>query len=370
MGKWNKVTLGSICSFKYGQMPKKSELVDTGYPVFSGYRIVGYSKIYHYKEPEIIVVARGEGGTGDIKMSPPNCFLTNLSIVVLIESEEVDKSFLFYRLASTKLWSLRTGSAQAQITIDRLKDYEIELPTLFIQRHIANVATSFDVLIENNKSRIKILEEIARLLYREWFVYFRYPGHGSVPLVNSSLGSIPKGWSVKKMKDIADVGWGDTNVTKSSYVNEGFDAYSATGRDGFRDTYDYDKSGIVLSAIGANCGKTWLAMGKWSCIKNTIRIFGTDEVPTEFLYYLTGNLEFWSRRGSAQPFISQTDIRNKELIVPDKNTLTKFTLIVSNILKQAHLLNKKNEYLREMRDLLLPRLISGQITLDEKAPVA
>jgi len=70
---WQKCQLGQVCSFKYGQMPKKEDLTDEGYPVFSGYGIVGASNKFHYEEPQIVVVARGVGGTGDVKMSPPFC---------------------------------------------------------------------------------------------------------------------------------------------------------------------------------------------------------------------------------------------------------------------------------------------------------
>ncbi len=128
MAAWRSAKLGEICRFKYGEMPKPSDISEEGYPVFSGYRLVGHSNRYHYRNSEIIVVARGIGGTGDIKMAPPFCFLTNLSIAILIETPDVFKTFLYYRLASTTLWELRTSSAQAQITIERLKDFEVKIP--------------------------------------------------------------------------------------------------------------------------------------------------------------------------------------------------------------------------------------------------
>ena len=181
MATWRNVKLGEICRFKYGEMPKKSDLTEKGYPVHSGYRQVGHSHRYHYPNSEIIVVARGVGGTGDIKMSPPLCFLTNLSIAILLESPEVLKQFLFYRLSSTTLWELRTGSAQAQITIERLKDYEVCIPPLPTQQRIATILSAYDELIENSQRRIKILEQMARNLYREWFVNFRYGCSGSIP---------------------------------------------------------------------------------------------------------------------------------------------------------------------------------------------
>ena len=110
--------------------------------------------------------------------------------------------------------------------------------------------------------------------------------------------------------EIADVNWGDTHTTKQSYSTTGFTAYSASGPDGLLPYADYDRTGIVLSAIGADCGKTWLAKGKWSCIKNTIRLFSKeDDVDTEFLYWATRDSDYWPKRGSAQPFISQGDAR-------------------------------------------------------------
>lgn len=117
-------------------------------------------------------------------------------------------------------------------------------------------------------------------------------------------------WKSAALGEIADLNWGDTKTTKASYSEKGFTAYSASGPDGFLPYADYERTGVVLSAIGSDCGKTWLAKGKWSCIKNTIRFFSkTDRVNTEFLYWATLNSDYWPKRGSGQPFISQGDAR-------------------------------------------------------------
>jgi type I restriction enzyme S subunit len=121
-----------------------------------------------------------------------------------------------------------------------------------------------------------------------------------------------------QLQDILDVQWGDTKTTKSSYVPTGYLAYSASGPDGFLDRFDYDREGIVLSAIGANCGTTFFATGKWSCIKNTIRIFPKSEsIDLKYMYYITKSPDFWPIRGSAQSFISQTDIRELYVQLPE-----------------------------------------------------
>jgi type I restriction enzyme S subunit len=121
-----------------------------------------------------------------------------------------------------------------------------------------------------------------------------------------------------QLKDVLDIQWGDTKTTKASYVPEGYLAYSATGPDGFLEKFDYDREGIILSAIGANCGSTFFASGKWSCIKNTIRIFPkSEEIDLKYFFYMTKAKDFWPIRGSAQPFISQTDIRELYVHIPE-----------------------------------------------------
>jgi type I restriction enzyme S subunit len=120
-----------------------------------------------------------------------------------------------------------------------------------------------------------------------------------------------------RLGDIADVAWGDTKTTKASYVKGGYPAYSAKGLDGYLPHYDYSNTGIVVSAIGANCGRSWLARDKWSCIKNTIRILPRSELlDIEYLYWYFQSGNKWQMRGSAQPFISQTDARNLLVQLP------------------------------------------------------
>ena len=132
-----------------------------------------------------------------------------------------------------------------------------------------------------------------------------------------------------QVQAVLDVQWGDTKTTKSSYVDDGYLAYSATGPDGFLSNYDYDCDGVVLSAIGANCGSTFFATNKWSCIKNTIRILPrSSEIDLKYFYFMTKSPNFWPLRGSAQPFISQTDIREMVIKIPDLATQKKIGEII------------------------------------------
>jgi type I restriction enzyme S subunit len=124
-------------------------------------------------------------------------------------------------------------------------------------------------------------------------------------------------WRTARLGDVAEVRWGDTSTTKAAYVSDGFLAYSATGPDGFLDHFDHEGPGIVVSAIGAQCGKVWFANGRWSCIKNTMYVKGNPGVAdTRFLYYVSLAPDFWPRRGAAQPFISQGDARGLVVRLP------------------------------------------------------
>jgi type I restriction enzyme, S subunit len=387
-GNWKRAKLGEICSFKYGEMPKKADLTDTGYPVFSGYRIVGYSSRYHYADQEIVVVARGLGGTGDIKMSPPHCFLTNLSIALLLQSTAVDKKFLYYQLASTTLWGLRTGSAQAQITIERLKEYEIKLPPLPVQRRIAGILSTYDELIENNQRRIKILEEMARSLYREWFVNFRYPGHEKVPLVDSPRGPIPKGWEVKKLADLCSKlidGTHDSPKPSDSGYPLVTGRHIRNGFIEFSDTYLIsddehqkvmkrsrpEKSDIIYSNIGTLGEATIVDQNFEYSIKNVALFKPISRSYSPFLYcYLVDPASLETLRskasGTSQKFFSLDFLRNTDIIAPPEPIIRSFAESLFPMLQCRSLLNKRNENLRRARDLLLPRLIGGSLVLEAR----
>jgi len=224
-----------------------------------------------------------------------------------------------------------------------------------------------------------MLEAVARALFKSWFVDFdpiRAMAEDGVParlaaciagrFPRRSQDGVPEGWQEQRLGDIADVNWGDTSKTKSSYTSEGYPAYSASGPDGFTSRYMFHNTGVVLSAIGANCGMTWLALGKWSCIKNTIRFWSTSpDVPTEFLFYATSGADKWPQRGSAQPFIAQHDARNVSVLIPTNNLATIFAEIVRPLHEKKDAAEQQNRTLAALRDTLLPKLISGELRVKD-----
>lgn len=288
-----------------------------------------------------------------------------------ISPERADPAFVYWMLQHLydsrellRFNTQHTGVARFQFTTFA-DNHELRLPSLSVQRHVASILSVYDDLIEVNTRRIAVLEEMARRLFEEWFVHFRFPGHETKPTIETPNGPCPQGWSLSALGDLAEIQWGDTSKTKSSYVESGFAAYSATGKDGALPYYDFDRTGVVLSAIGANCGRTWFASGKWSCIKNTIRLWSKDTaISDEFLFYATQKIDYWPRRGAAQPFISQGDARRCLIVQPDHQTGKKFQLVAGPALRLQCLLERQNINLGNARNLLLPKLISGEIDLE------
>ena len=134
----------------------------------------------------------------------------------------------------------------------------------------------------------------------------------------TGIGELPEGWEVKKLSEIAIIKQGGKlGLTKKDYVSEGYPAFSATGQDGFVSVYEYEGEAIILSSIGAQCGKCFYATGKWTTLANTQIIFVNPKIAnTLFIFYQVNRPNFWIRSGSAQPFIHPSDVKNAKVIIP------------------------------------------------------
>lgn len=178
----------------------------------------------------------------------------------------------------------------------------VPVPPLEVQAEIVRILDSFQQLEAELEAELE-----AR---RCQFIHYRDEALAAAALRAERI----------RLAAVADINWGDTSTTKNAYVTSGarYLAFSAAGPDGFLDHYDYERAGVVISAIGALAGKTWRATGRWSCIKNTLRMLSIDEAVacTDYLYWVTSTPHFWPRRGSAQPFITKGDADAVEIPLP------------------------------------------------------
>ncbi len=414
-GEWREVRLGQLGEVNRGRSRHRprdaAHLYGGAYPFIqtgdikaSGGRITSHSQTYSEAGlaqsrlwPEgtmVITIAANIAETAILTY--PACFPDSV-VGFIADKQRADVRFVEYLFRHLRRQiqqeNVGTGSVQDNINLQTLARLTLRIPEPREQRRIAYILGTLDDKIENNRKTAKTLEAMAQAIFQSWFVDFdpvraKMAGESRESickrlkltpeildlfpdrLVDSELGEIPEGWSYSRLGDVADVNWGNTRVTKKFYVNQGYLAYSATGPDGFLPYYEHDHVGVVVSAIGANSGYTWLALGKWSTIKNTIR-FWSDfaDMNTEYLYLATHNINFWPLRGSAQPFISQTDARNKKILHPSKNLAKVFGESASKLFQVVHQKERKSQYLIHLRDTLLPKLISGEIRVSDAQAV-
>ena len=356
---WKTARLGEIAEMKYGKMPSAEMLSDDGYPIFSGYRVTGYSKEYLYDESQVVVVARGVGGTGDVKMSPEKSWITNLSIVLSVDSSRLDKRFLFYRLGQEPLKEkLNTGAAQAQITIDSLQSYLISLPDINSQLHIVDILSGYDDLMENNRRRMELLEEAARQFYREWFVRLRFPGREHTRIVNG----VPEGWERTAFENALVLQRGFDLPIQARQEGE-VPVCGSTGINGFHDKAKVKGPGVVTGRSGTLGEVHYVPRDFWP-LNTALWVKEFKRVTPLFAFFLLREMDLKQYNGGVSvPSLDRKAVHRVEILVPSKKLITIFDEFASPMFVQVENLATQNEKLRTARDLLLPRLMSGQITV-------
>lgn len=379
-----EVKLGEIATFRYGKMPDTSQIIQDeskGFPVFSGYRIVGYYPKYIYEKPKLILVCRGVGGTGDVKISPPNCWLTNLSIAFNFKDKDTEIKYFYYLFKVYKLRFLDSGSAQSQITIADLEKLKISLPPIETQKKIAAVLSAYDDLIENNKRRIALLEKMAEEIYREWFVRMRFPGYKETKFEKG----VPVGWEIKPVDFLGKIVTGKTPSTiVSRYYGDSYlfiktpdmhdqmfllDTGEKLSEDGLKSqpSQTLPPNSISVSCIGTG-GIVSITTTKCQTNQQINSIILDDVSNLEWAFFTIKNLketiQLFGSTGTTMTNLSKGKFSALKILVPDENLRKAFNNSIKTIFSKMQLLMKNNQNLTTSRDLLLSRLISGKLSVE------
>jgi len=309
------------------------------------------------------------------------------------DPNKLDARFLLYALMAPDLQgqiqAFGSGATVEHMRLADIPELEITVPPICDQHRIAGILSAYDELIENNQRRIMILEEMARSLYREWFVNFRFPGHEKVPLVACAVGYIPEGWDVSSYDKAAyfengDRGKNYPNV--SEFVDQGVPfinaGHLAEGSvDAARvnriteEKFEQLRSGKIrdgdlLFCLRGSPGRTArVARLRYGAIASSLVIIRpTARANKEFLYY-TLSSEIGRQmvteldNGAAQPNISVSSLQKYPLVLPSKGVLNQFAILVEQNWKLSETLREQVSVLVAQRDLLLPRLLSGRVGL-------
>ena len=251
MDNFQETCLGEILQFLNGKAIKPD---DTGkYPVYGSNGIIGHSDEYKYKNA--LIIGRVGAYCGSVKYSKTNFWASDNTIVATPKKKSYDIQYLYYLLKDLNLNIHAGGAAQPLLTQTTLKQVSAKVPLPPAQRKIAAILGAYDDLIENNTRRIRILEEMAQALYREWFVNFRFPGHEDVLMVESELGLVPEGWEVKKLADVIELAYGKA-LKAENRINGPVSVYGSGGIVGHHDESLAEGPGIIVGRKG-NVGSVY-----------------------------------------------------------------------------------------------------------------
>jgi type I restriction enzyme S subunit len=352
-------------------------------------------------EPGDILLANCGASIGrvGIAQDDPRIYKTTFQksvSVIKANRAVIDNRFLYYFVAfkSSLLIRLGNGAAQPNLLIGDLKRIEVPVPPLPVQGRIADILSAYDELIENNQQRIGLLEAMARALYREWFVLFRFPGHEKLRRVACPLGDIPQGWEVKSVGAVAHTFRG-RSYRSVDLADEGglpFLNLKCLDRDGgfrrsglkrytgeFKDSHIAKKGDIVMGVTDMTQERRIVAraalvptLDKEFGISSMdlVRIEPKPPMPKVFLYSFLRYSSFADEvkqhaNGANVLHLAPERITDFKFAAPPTELMCRFADVVAPTLGQMDTLENQIRNLRQTRDLLLPRLLSGVVEVDE-----
>jgi len=300
-------------------------------------------------------------------------YLHNQRLGKVIELKEaaMDRCFLYHLLNSdgvrAQIKASATGATVRHTAPDRIYAVEVEVPPLPTQRKIAAILSAYDDLTENNLRRIEILAEMAQLVYREWFVKSRFPGHENVRMVESEMGPIPEGWDVVRTEDLVKRVASGKKYEQRTVSAVGAIPVLDQGRSGIIG-YHHDEPGVraseeepVIVFANHTCYQR-IIQYPFSAIQNVLPFVANPERCRNiyWLHWATKDLvEFSDYKGHWPEFMT------KKLVCPPANYAEGFGQVVGPIVQLTYKLEVQNQLLQRTRDLLLPKLISGELDVSE-----
>lgn len=372
--------LGDICTITSSKRIFASDYVDVGIPFYRSKEIIEKNRGEEVSSPlyiseekfdvikskfgvpskdDILLTSVGTIGIPYQVQSSDKFYFKDGNLTWLKDfTKSINPRFIYYFISNsffrTYLNSICIGSSQAALTIEKLKNIEISVPTKNIQNRVADILTLFDDLITLNNRRIAILEEMAVRTYREWFVFFRFPGHESTEFVNG----LPKGWEYRSVTDILQILYGKDH----KLVYDGlFPIYGSGGIMRYGNEYLYEGESVLIPRKGT-LNNIILADGKFWCIDTMF--YSIPKIPKicklAFFQLKAFDMEVFNS-GTALPSMTIKILSCLKLLVPDEKYRTLFEQSISDIFNEVTHLKKLNATLQQMRDRLLPQLMSGQL---------
>ena len=377
---WEKVKIGDHCEITSSKRIFFSEYVDSGVPFYRSKEIIESSQGQPISEPLYISVEK----FNEIKSkfgvpAPGDMLLTSvgtIGIPYIVRSDdyfyfkdgnltwfrnfddELLSNYLFYWIGSKEGYGILNnttiGSSQKALTISSLKQLECPLPPVEVQKRIVDILSAYDNLIKNNQKQIKLLEEAAQRLYREWFVDLRFPGYENTPIVDG----VPKGWEKKKVTDLLRIRYGKDHKN----LEDGFiPVYGSGGIMRKVKPILYSGESVLIPRKGS-LNNIFYVDGDFWTIDTMFYSIPLIEKIAKYAYLFLSRLDMDSFNiGAAVPSMTVNILDGIDILLPDNVTISAFDSQVGVLFNRIELLKKQSEKTKEARDRLLPKLMSGEM---------
>ena len=382
MSEWKKVKLGEICErVTSGGTPKANVSSYYNPPTIPWLKTkeVNYCRItetenYISEEglknssakiisPNSVIIAMyGQGDTaGRIAINKIPLATNQACCNLTIDKSKADYEFIYYQLCTLydKLVSLKAGAAQPNLNARIIKNLEIIMPSLPIQHRIASILSRYDSLIENYQKQIKLLGEAAQRLYKEWFIDLHFPGHENTNIIDG----VPEGWEKKKVGDITPIITGKKDANFGTPDGE-YPFFTCSQEPIKAPSFSFDCAAVLLAGNGDFNVK--LYRGRFEAYQRTYVLSPYIDSHLYLLFYtISANMTKLAAgsSGSTIKFLTKGMIDGINLNVPNDEILESFNKKVEPIQSSRESLQSQLRLLTEARDRLLPKLMSGEITI-------
>lgn len=382
MSEWKKVKLGEICErVTSGGTPKANVSSYYNPPTIPWLKTkeVNYCRItetenYISEEglknssaklisPNSVIIAMyGQGDTaGRIAINKIPLATNQACCNLTIDKSKADYEFIYYQLCTLydKLVSLKAGATQPNLNARIIKNLEIIMPSLPIQHRIASILSRYDSLIENYQKQIKLLGEAAQRLYKEWFIDLHFPGHENTNIIDG----VPEGWEKKKVGDITPIITGKKDANFGTPDGE-YPFFTCSQEPIKAPSFSFDCAAVLLAGNGDFNVK--LYRGRFEAYQRTYVLSPYIDSHLYLLFYtISANMTKLAAgsSGSTIKFLTKGMIDGINLNVPNDEILRSFNKKVEPIQSSRESLQSQLRLLTEARDRLLPKLMSGEITI-------
>lgn len=376
--KWEKVAIKDICIGIYDGPHATPPLSDTG-AIFLGISNfnngrLDFSDIRYISEDDLpkwtkrVIPQKNDivfsyEATLNLYAIIPEGFrgcLGRRMALLRVDETKADYKFLYYYFYSdawraTVNENIVLGATVDRIPLIKFPDFPVELPPLETQHRIADILSAYDDLIENNQKQIKLLEEAARRLYKEWFVDLRFPGHENTKIVDG----VPEGWSRGLLKELISVNYGKDH--KKAPDDGNIPVYGSGGLMRKCNKSLFSGEAVLIPRKGSLNNIMYVDETFWTV---DTMFYATMKQPhtAVFVYFFVKAFDMYSMNiGAAVPSMTAKILDAMDVVIPDKETLEKFDKREKVYFNKIKTLHGQNERLKTARDLLLPKLMSGEV---------